>query len=63
MSLYITVRNGVFQLGEYEPLTKKKLDQLGINGIRIYKTQNKLFENNSEFPGEEVHLEFIWIEV
>ena len=57
------LRNGVFQLGEYEPLTKKKLDQLGINGIRIYKTQNKLFKNNSEFPGEEVHLEFIWIEV
>ena len=28
----------VFRLGEYEPLTAKRLDELGINGIRLAKT-------------------------
>lgn len=57
------IRNGVFQLNDYERLTKAKLDELEINGIRVYKTENKLFENDSEFVGEEIHIEFIWIDV
>ncbi len=27
----------VFQLGNYEPLTAEKLDEVGLNGIRLYK--------------------------
>ena len=42
----------VFQLKEYEPLTRKKLDELQINGIRLYKETNS---NN-------IHLQFIWID-
>ena len=56
------LRKGVFQLGDFEPLTVKKLNELEINGIRLYKTKNKLFSDNSELYGEEIHLEFIWIE-
>jgi len=41
----------VFQLKEYEPLTEKRLNEVGINGIRLYKTKDK-----------KIHLEFIWIE-
>lgn len=46
------ILKGIFQLKEYEPLTEKKLHDLGINGMRLYKTN----EN------EDVHLEFIWID-
>lgn len=42
----------VFQLGEYEPLTMKRLEEIGINGIRLYKLKG--------LP--EVHLQFIWID-
>lgn len=56
------LRNGVFQLGEYEPLTVKKLNELGINAIRLYKTNKKYFNDSKEFTGEEVHIEFIWID-
>lgn len=42
----------VFQLREYEPLTKHKLEEIGINGIRLYKVENS----------EDIHLQFIWID-
>lgn len=42
----------VFQLCEYEPLTSRKLDELNINGLRLYRT-NK--DNN-------VHVEFIHLD-
>lgn len=42
----------VFQLKEYEPLTKYKLAEIGINGIRLYKKENS----------SDIHLEFIWID-
>ena len=42
----------VFQLDDYEPLTAQRLNELGINGIRLYKT-NKT---------DDVHFEFIWID-
>lgn len=42
----------VFQLGEYEQLTKKHLDNLGINGIRLSKDLNT----------GKIHLSFIWID-
>lgn len=43
----------VFQLTEYEPLTATKLNNIGINGIRLYKMQNS----------EAVHFEFVWIDL
>ena len=46
------IREGIFQLKEYEPLTNEKLVELGINGLRLYK------KNNSN----KIHLEFIWID-
>ena len=46
------ILKGIFQLKDYEPLTKEKLDEIGINGIRLYKTNI----NN------DVHLEFIYID-
>ncbi|MBQ9814514.1 MAG: NgoFVII family restriction endonuclease [Lachnospiraceae bacterium] len=45
------ILNKVFQLKEYEPLTSKKLKEIGINGIRLFKTNRD----------SDVHLEFIWI--
>ena len=42
----------VFQLEEYTPLTSRRLQEIGINGIRLYKTNKD----------NDVHLEFIWIE-
>lgn len=41
----------VFQLEEYEPLTEKRLLEVGINGIRLVKYQGK----------NDIHLFFIWI--
>lgn len=41
----------VFQLNEYEPLTEKRLAEVGINGIRFFKTKDK-----------KVHMQFIWID-
>ena len=43
---------GVFQLAEREVLTGKKLESLGINGIRLTK-----------FKNGEIGIEFIWIDV
>ncbi|WP_276941262.1 hypothetical protein [Dubosiella newyorkensis] len=42
----------VFQLKEYEVLTHERLDELGINGIRVQKYKG----SNS------IHLHFIWID-
>lgn len=46
------ILRGVFQLKEYEPLTIKKMSEVGINGIRLYKTKKS----------DDVHLQFIWID-
>lgn len=46
------ILRGVFQLREYEPLTAKKLKEVGINGIRLYKVTGS----------EDIHLQFIWID-
>ena len=46
------ILRGVFQLEEFEPLTAERLNEIGINGIRIYKIENK----------PDVHLQFIWID-
>ena len=42
----------VFQLKEYEPLTSKRLKEVGINGIRLEKIEGS----------DEIHLYFIWID-
>lgn len=42
----------VFQLKPYEPLTKKRLDEIGLNGLRLFKIKG----DNS------VHIQFIWID-
>lgn len=47
------ILRGVFQLNEYEPLTGKRLNDLGINAIRLIK-----YDNN-----KRIGLEFIWIDV
>ena len=46
------ILRGIFQLGEYEPLTKTRLNEIGINGIKLYKLTG----------ADDVHLEFIWID-
>jgi hypothetical protein len=46
------ILRGIFQLGEYEPLTSKKLEELNINGMRFTKYKDS----------EDIHLEFIWID-
>lgn len=46
------ILRGIFQLKNFEPLTEEKLDDIGINGIRLYKVNNS----------DDIHLEFIWIE-
>ena len=43
---------GIFQLKEYEPLTEEKMNEIGLNGLRVYKVQGR----------DDVHLQFIWIE-
>lgn len=43
----------VFQLEEYEPLTVKRLNELGINAVRLSK-----YESNPEI----IYFEFIWID-
>lgn len=45
----------VFRLEKYEPLTSYRLDELGINGIRLTK-----IDDNED---ERIRLEFIWIDV
>lgn len=46
------ILKGVFQLNDYEQLTTKKLDEIGINGIRLYRTDKD----------NDIHLKFIWID-
>ena len=46
------ILRGVFQLSEFEPLTANRLNEIGINGIRLYKVDS----------GQDVHLQFIWID-
>lgn len=46
------ILKGIFQLDDFEPLTTKKLNEVGINGIRLYKTDKD----------KDVHIEFIWID-
>jgi len=43
----------IFQLKPYEPLTKKRLDEIGLNGLRLYKLKGD----------DSVHLQFIWIDL
>ena len=42
----------VFQLEAYEPLTAKRLNEIGLNGIRIWKEQES----------SDIHIKFIWID-
>lgn len=42
----------VFQLDEYEPLTSKRLKEIGINGIRLVKYAGST----------DIHLQFVWID-
>lgn len=42
----------IFQLKEYEPLTQNRLDEIGINGIRLYKLKD---DNN-------IYFQFIYID-
>ena len=46
------ILHDIFQLKQYEPLTTKRLEEIGLNGIRMYKIKN----DNS------VHIQFIWID-
>lgn len=46
------ILRGVFQLGEYEPLTSTRLREININGLRFSKYKKS----------DDVHLEFIWID-
>ena len=46
------ILRGIFQLGEYEPLTSKKLEELNINGLRFSKYKDS----------NDIHMEFIWID-
>lgn len=42
----------VFQLKDYEPLTTERLNELEINGIRLWKNKES----------DDIHLSFIWID-
>lgn len=46
------ILRGVFQLGEYEPLTSNRLEELNINGLRFTKYKGS----------DDVHIEFVWID-
>ena len=46
------IREKIFQLDKYQPLSRHKLEMIGINGIRLYKTNDS----------NDVHLEFIYID-
>lgn len=47
------ILRGIFQLNDYEPLTTKRLNEIGINGIRLYKNGDS----------SDIHLQFIWIDI
>ena len=42
----------IFQLKEYEPLTQSRLDEIGINGIRLYKLKKD----------KNIYFQFIYID-
>lgn len=42
----------IFQLKQYEPLTRKRLEEIGLNGLRFYKIEGE----------NAVHIQFIWID-
>lgn len=42
----------IFQLEPYEPLTRKRLEEIGLNGVRLYKIEGE----------NAVHIQFIWID-
>ncbi len=42
----------IFQLQPYEPLTSKRLNEIGLNGLRLYKIKND----------KSIHIQFIWID-
>lgn len=46
------ILRGIFQLGDYEPLTAKRLKEMEINGLRLYKITGS----------DDIHLQFIWID-
>ena len=46
------IHNNIFQLGSFEALTTKKLNELNLNGIRVYRTNKDNY----------VHIRFIWID-
>ncbi len=46
------ILRGIFQLKEYEPLTADKLNDIGINGIRLWKQSDS----------SDIHLQFIWLD-
>ena len=46
------ILKGIFQLKDYEVLTKDKLEEIGINSIVLYRTKS---DNN-------VHLQFVYVE-
>jgi len=48
------ILRGVFQLDEYERLTGEKLDELGINSIRLSKFSNEY---------RKIGLEFTWMDI
>jgi hypothetical protein len=45
------ILHGLFRLAPYEPLTRRRLDELGINGIRLTKAIDS-----------KIHISFIWID-
>ena len=45
------ILEGIFGLPPYSPLTKRDLEKVGINAIRLYKYEQE----------ECIHVEFIWI--
>ena len=46
------ILKGIFQLKDYEVLTKDKLEEIGINSIVLYRTKSD----------NDVHLQFIYAE-
>ena len=46
------ILKGIFQLKDYEVLTKDKLEEIGINSIVLYRTKSD----------NDVHLQFIYVE-
>lgn len=47
------ILHDIFQLKPYEPLTRKRLEEIGLNGVRLYKLEDE----------DAVHIQFIWIDI